>query len=96
MKCILILATQFQIWDGLITQVLVNNGIAKEGNPFMRLLVEQGGFLALKILGALLCIAVLWVLYKYAPKFSLVAASSLAVFYAVVLSWNFCVVFNVI
>ncbi len=96
MKCMLILAGQFQIWDGLITQFLVNNGIAEEGNPLMRSLVEQGGFLTLKIVGALLCIAILWILYKYAPKFSLVAASGLAIFYAVVISWNFCVVFNVI
>ena len=96
MKCVLILATQLQIWDGLITEVLVNNGIAKEGNPFVRSLVEQGGFLTLKILGSLLCLAALWILSKYVPKFSFVAASSLAAIYMAVISWNFFVVFNVV
>jgi hypothetical protein len=96
MKCVLILATQLQIWDGLITEVLVNNGIAEEGNPFIRSLVEQGGFLTLKILGSFLCVAALWILSKHAPRFSFVAASSLAAFYMAVLSWNFYVVFNVV
>jgi hypothetical protein len=96
MKCILILAAQFQVWDGLVTQVLVDNNIAREANPFVKSFVEQGNFLIFKILGALLCIAVLWVLYKYAPRFSFAVASCIAVFYAVILAWNFFVVFNVV
>ncbi len=96
MKCILILIGQFQVWDGLITHIFVNNGIAKESNPLMESLVPSGDFLLLKILGALVCVVILWVMYKYFPKFALATASSLAMFYIAIISWNFLVFFNVI
>ena len=95
MKCILILAAQFQIWDGLVTHVFVNNGAVKEGNPLMAPLIQDGNFLLLKVLGVLLCIPVIWLLYKRFPKLALATASSLAVFYSAVLCWNFLVFFNV-
>lgn len=95
MKCILILAAQFQIWDGLVTHVFVNNGVVKEGNPLMAPLIQDGNFLLLKVLGVLLCIPVIWLLYKRFPKLAMATASSLAVFYSAVLCWNFLVFFNV-
>ena len=95
MKCILVLATQFQIWDGLFTHVFVNNGVVKEGNPLMATLIQSGDFLLLKLLGVALCIPVLWVLYKRFPKLAMATASSVAVFYSAILCWNFLVFFNV-
>lgn len=87
---------QFQIWDGLITHVFVNNGLVREGNPFIASLVTGGDFLLLKIVGAFLCVPILWVIYKYLPKFTTVAASGLVVFYAAVISWNFLVFFSIV
>jgi hypothetical protein len=95
MKCILLLATQFQIWDGLITQVFVNGGLAEESNQFVKHIVSSGNFLLLKITGAILCGLLLWILYKYLPKTALTAASSLALFYIAVVSWNFFVLFTI-
>ncbi len=96
MKCVLVLAAQFQMWDGLITHVFVKNGIVQEGNPIAASLIDGGSFLWLKIAGVLLCIPVLWVMYKYFPKFAMVTASSLAGFYIAVVSWNFLVFFGAI
>ena len=96
MKCILVLATQFQIWDGLITQVFVGNGVTQEANPLMAPLIEAGDFLLLKVIGVALFIPVLWILYRYFPKFALATASTLAAFSLAIISWNFMVFFNVL
>lgn len=96
MKCILVLAAQFQIWDGLITQVFVSNGVVQEGNPLVAPFVIGGDFLLLKVMGVALCIPVLWILYRYFPKFAVATASILAVFSLAVISWNFLVCFSVL
>ena len=96
MKLCLALAAQFQVWDGLVTQVFVNNGLAHEANPLMSSLVSGGNFLLLKILGALLCLPILWLVYKRFPRLALASTAALVVLYAVVLTWNFTVVFNTI
>ena len=94
MKCILALIAQFQIWDGLITQVFVNSSVVQEGNPLMAPLVSGGNFLLLKVMGVLLCVPILWMVYKRFPKFTMVTASTLVIFYGVVICWNFLVLFN--
>ncbi len=96
MKCILVLAAQFQMWDGLITQVFVKNGIVQEGNPVTASLIDAGNFLWLKVAGVVLCIPVLWIMYKYFPKFAMVTASSLVGLYTAIISWNFLVFFGVV
>lgn len=96
MKCILVLAAQFQMWDGLITHVLVKNGIVQEGNPLAAALLDAGNFLWLKVAGVVLCLPVLWIMYKHFPRFAMITASSLVGLYIAVISWNFMVFFGVI
>jgi hypothetical protein len=95
MKCILVLMAQFQIWDGLITHVFVNNGLVKEGNPLVASLVNGGNFLFLKVMGVSICVPILWIIYKRFPKFTMVTASSLVMFYAAAIFWNFLVFFGI-
>lgn len=90
----LILMVQMQLWDGVITQVLVSNGIARELNPLVMSSISQGSFLPLKIAGLVVCVAMLWLISKRFPRLATMTASTIAVFYAVVLSWNFITLFT--
>jgi hypothetical protein len=89
----LVLMAQLQIWDGVITQVLVGNGIARELNPFVVNSVNQGSFIVIKIAGLILCGMTLWLIGKRFPALATTAASIIAVFYAGIVAWNFVTVF---
>lgn len=91
----LLLMAQLQLWDGIITQVFVGNGIARELNPLVINSVNQGSFLIIKIIGLLLCVFCLWLIGKKFPRLAITIAAVIAVFYTAVLSWNFITVFTV-
>jgi hypothetical protein len=74
--------------DGGLTNILVNGGAAREGNPFMAPLVGSGDFLVLKLVGALLCAFILWDIYRHHPKIAVVSTSCLVVAYAGIVFWN--------
>jgi len=74
--------------DGVVTNVLVNSGIAHEGNPLLVSLVGDGSFLALKAVGALFCALLLWDISRHRPRMAIVSTSCLAVAYAGIVSWN--------
>jgi hypothetical protein len=94
MLFVLLLMAQFQFWDGLMTQVFVSRGLVKEANPLMAPLVSGGSFLPLKLLGIAVLLLLLWILYKRFPKMAVVAASTISVFSAVLIIWNFMVFFR--
>ena len=77
-----------EISDGLITHGAVKNGLVQEANPFMEHIVRDGNFLLFKVIGALLCVIILWGIYKRFPNMALLATSSMVVFYGGVVSWN--------
>ena len=74
--------------DGLLTNILIKNGLAREGNPFLQPIVGETGFLILKAVGALLCAVILWDIYKRFPKVALVSTSSFVIFYGAIVLWN--------
>ena len=76
------------IADGVITNVLVNSGVAREGNPLLVPLVGGGSFLALKAAGALFCSFILWDIYRQQPKMATIGTSCLMVAYAGIVLWN--------
>jgi len=90
----LLLMAQFQLWDGVITQVLVKSGLAMEANQIMQPLINGGGFLAFKILGIVALAPLLWFVHKFFPRVAFLTASCLTIFYVGVISWNFVVFFN--
>ncbi len=94
MKYLLILLSGFEISDGIITHFLVRNGLAQEGNPLMESIVMEGNFLLLKIIGVLLCVPILWGVYRRFPRATLVTASSIVMFYGAVIAWNLGVFFR--
>lgn len=94
MKHLLILLGGFEISDGIITHLLVGNGLAQEGNPLMESVVREGNFLLLKVVGVLLCVPILWCLYQRFPRVILITTSSIVVFYGAVIAWNLGVFFG--
>ena len=94
MKYLLILLGGFEISDGIITHFLVRNGLVQEGNPLVEAIVMEGNFLLLKVIGVLLCVLILWDIYKRFPKVALIATSSVVMFYGAVMAWNLSVFFR--
>ena len=90
----LLLMAQFQLWDGVMTQIFVSNGLAGEFNPFVVPLIYNGSFWLFKILGISVVIPLLWFIFKRFPRTGMTAASCLAVFYLAVITWNFLVLFS--
>ncbi len=74
--------------DGWLTNVLVNSGAVREGNPFLVTLVGGGDFLVLKLAGALVCAFILWDIYRQRPKMAIISTSCLVAAYAGIVFWN--------
>ena len=88
MKRLLGLLILFVVADGLVTNFLVNGGLAREGNPFLQPIVGEVGFLVLKAAGALLCVVILWDIYRRFPKVALISTSCFVGFYGLIILWN--------
>jgi len=81
------------ISDGVITQFLIRGGLAREGNPLLEPLVGTGGFLVVKVAGALICALIMWDIYRQWPKLALTSCSCLVVAYAGIVLWNLSIFF---
>ena len=88
MKYLLGLLIIFVISDGLLTRVLIDGGLAREGNPFLQPLVGDVGFIILKAAGVLLCTFILWDIYRRFPKVAIIATWCFVVAYGVIVLWN--------
>jgi len=88
MKYLLGFLIVFVISDGLLTNFLVNGGLAREGNPFLQPLVGDIGFIILKAAGVLLCAVILWDIYKRYPRVALLSTWCFVVFYGAIVIWN--------
>jgi hypothetical protein len=78
----------FQIWDGFMTYFSVGNGFAKEFNPFTSAIAGTPAFLVLKIVGAIICICLLWFVSRRFPRLALFAAAGLVVEASAIVTWN--------
>ena len=88
MKYLLVLLIFFNISDGVLTHFLVERGLAREGNPFLLPLVGEPGFIALKVVGVLLCALILWDIYRRFPRVALIATWCFVVAYGAIVLWN--------
>ena len=87
-KYLLGLLVLLVVADGLLTQLLIKDGKAREGNPFLQPIVGEDIFIVLKVAGALLCGLILWDIYKRHPRVALISTSCFVVFYGVIVLWN--------
>lgn len=90
----LIIMAQMQLWDGIITQVMVGNRVVNEWNPFVVSFIDNGSFIPLKVIGIILCIAALWFIGKRFPRLVTLVSAVIAVFYTAILAWNFTLLFT--
>jgi len=88
MKYLLITLVAFVILDGLLTELLLDRGVAWESNPFLQPLVGDVGFMILKVVGAALCAFILWDIYKRFPRVAVIATWIAVVGYGVIVVWN--------
>jgi len=88
MKYLLVVLVVLVVLDGFLTQGLVNGGLAREGNPFLKPLVGDAGFIILKVVGALVCAFILWDVYRRFPRLAVIATWCCVVAYGVIVLWN--------
>ena len=88
MKYLLSLLVVFVVSDGLLTNFLIGDGLAREGNPLLQPIVGETGFIILKVVGALVCAFILWDIYKKFPKLALISTWCFVAFYGVIMLWN--------
>ncbi|MCJ7604888.1 MAG: DUF5658 family protein [Dehalococcoidales bacterium] len=78
----------FVILDGVITEILLAQNLARESNPFLQPLVGDIGFMLLKIVGSLLCAFILWDIYRRFPKVATIATWCFVAVYGLIVLWN--------
>jgi len=88
MKYLLGLLVGFTVSDGLLTYFLIRHGLGREGNPLLLPLLGEGSFLAIKLVGTILCVLILWNIYTHFPRVALISTSCFVVFYAAIVTWN--------
>ena len=88
MKHFLGLLVVFGISDGVLTYFMVDNGLAREANPFLLTLAGELNFLILKVIAILLCAIILWDIYRRLPRAALISTSCFAVCYGGIVFWN--------
>ena len=86
---LLSLLAVFIISDGLLTHALVDDGLMVEGNPLMVPLVAQGNLMLLKLVGTIICVIILWDLYRRFPRLAVISTSFFVVAYGTIVFWNF-------
>jgi hypothetical protein len=85
MLYLLVLLVLLVVIDGVITIFLVKNGIATEGNPFLRPIIGEVGFMVLKVVGAVAVSIYAWLRFS---RLALVGAWIGVVGYSVIVLWN--------
>ena len=88
MKYLLGILVAFVIMDGILTQALIESGLAREGNPFLQPIVGEAVFIILKIVGALLCAFILWDVYRHFPRVGIIATLVSVIGYGGIVAWN--------
>lgn len=79
--------------DGLLSNFIVQMGVGKEGNPFIRSIVGQTSFISIKLLSALIGGLLLWRVFIRHPKLGLVSIIFFVVFYTAIVWWNLAIFF---
>jgi hypothetical protein len=76
------------IADGILTNILLNRGIAIEGNPFLVDIAGKSGFLIIKIVGVLLAALILWDVHRRHPRLAFWISVVFLAAYCGIVGWN--------
>ena len=78
------------IADGILTNILIQKGIAHEGNPFLKDVAGNTGLLIVKIIGILLVVLILWDIYRRYPRLAFWTSAAFLAVYGGIVVWNSC------
>jgi len=93
MRCLLGVLIGLVVSDGVISRFIVTERLGWEANPFLQTVVGEDMFLAIKVLGVLLCALILWDMYRRWPKLAVISSLCFVVLYSGIVLWNICVFF---
>lgn len=82
------------IADAVETRLLLDGGLAQEGNYFMIPVVNQSNYPVIKVGGVILAALLLWFIYQRFPKVATLVAKCFVIFYTVVVLWNLTLFFR--
>ena len=74
--------------DGLISQYLIVNGLAREGNPLLQIWIHDELFLGLKLAGAFFAALAIRIIHKNRPNLSFSITLCFVVFYTGLVFWS--------
>lgn len=92
-RWVLLLLVSLVLADGVITEFVVNSGLAWESNPMMRGLLPTGNFMLVKIAGSALVALLLADMYRHHQKLALVASWIFVLVYTCIVYWNISSIF---
>lgn len=92
---VLVMMAQLQLWDGLITQVMVNCGLVNEFNQLVANDIAKGNFIFIKIACVILSVFLLWIINKHYPALAKITANVIILLYIGIITWNFITFFAV-
>jgi len=76
------------IADGVLTHFLVELGLGRESNPFLLGLVGHPSFMAIKVVGAVVCALILWDVYRRHPRLGFLSTLFIVTSYTGIVIWN--------
>ncbi|MFC1964282.1 DUF5658 family protein [Chloroflexota bacterium] len=79
--------------DGVVSEFLIREGLASEGNPFLQVWIVDDLFLAIKLLGAFLAAILLWNIHKRKPRVAFATTVFCLVSYTVIVGWSLFIFF---
>jgi hypothetical protein len=74
--------------DGVVTNVLVQKGIARESNPLLVGVAGESKLIVIKILGVLLAAFILWDVHRHHPKLAFWISCTFLLIYCGIVAWN--------
>jgi len=88
MKILLSLLVLLNVADAITTQFLVRLNIAYEGNPLLGPFAGKPGFIAIKVIGVIFAVFILWDIHRRHPKLATAVTVVFILLYALIVGWN--------
>ena len=93
LRYLLALLAALVVADGLISEFLIRNGLARETNPFLKAIIGSSAFIPIKTAGAIAAAFMLWHLHTHWPRLAIVATICFVALYSAIVMWNVVVYF---
>jgi hypothetical protein len=72
----------------VLTNILINEDIAREANPLLVNIAGGSGLMIAKIVGVLLAVVILWDIQRRYPRVAFWTASAFLLIYCGIVAWN--------